>query len=150
MIEITALPFNRLVGLERSAIEGAVLALPADEKYTNHLGTVHASALLALAEATSGECLIVGLGDLGSGVLPVVRRIEAKFRKPARGAVHSRLGEMGNSMRQLREALSAKGRALISVPVDVFDASGAHALAASVEWFVAWNKGGISADAATK
>lgn len=135
-MDITGLPFNRFVGIERSAAEGAVLGLPADARYANHLGTVHASALLALAEATSGECLISGLGDLGFDVVPVVRRIEAKFRRPAEGAVHSKLGDTGDSILKLRQALSAKGRSLISIPVDVFDASGTHALAAKVEWFV--------------
>jgi acyl-coenzyme A thioesterase PaaI-like protein len=149
-MDITGLPFNRLVGIERSAIEGAALGLPAGERYTNHLGTVHASALLALAEATSGDCLIAGLGDLGLDVLPVVRRVEAKFRKPARGAVHSKLGDTGDSMRELREALVAKGRALIPIPVDVYDASGTHALSASFEWFVARNEGRISPNAGTK
>jgi hypothetical protein len=98
---------------------------------------VHASALLALAEATSGECLIAGLGEPGFEVVPVVRRIEAKFKKPATGAVHSRLGELGDAMAECRAALASRGRALIAVPVDVFDASGAHVLAASVEWFLA-------------
>lgn len=149
-MDITGLPFNRLVGIERSTIEGAVLGLPAGERYTNHLGTVHASALLALAEATSGECLIAGLRDLGLDVLPVVRRVEAKFRKAANGAVHSRLGEMGDSMREFRETLSSRGRALVTIPVDVFDASGTHALTASVEWFVVRNEGRISPNAGTK
>jgi acyl-coenzyme A thioesterase PaaI-like protein len=136
-MDVTGLPFNRLVGIERPALEGAVLGLPAADRYTNHLGTVHASALLALAEATSGECLILELRDIGFEVLPVVRRIEAKFRKPAMGAVHSRLGDLGDSMTVFRAGLAARGRALVAVPVDVFDASGAHALSASVEWFVA-------------
>jgi acyl-coenzyme A thioesterase PaaI-like protein len=147
-MDITALPFNRLVGIERSANEGTVLGLPAGERYTNHLGTVHAGALLALAEATSGECLIAGLRGLGFEVVPVVRRIEAKFRKAAHGAVHSKLGDTGELMRELREALSAKGRALVAVPVDVFDASGTHALAATVEWFVARSGASAPADSA--
>jgi hypothetical protein len=136
-MDITALPFNRHVGIERSMAAGAVLCLPAGERYTNHLGTVHASALLALAEATSGDCLIAGLGDLGFEVVPVVRRIEAKFRKPAAGAIHSKLGKAAPPMAEFRAALAARGRALVAIPVDVFDASGTHALAAVIEWFVA-------------
>ncbi len=34
-------------------------------------------------------------------------------------------------------ALTAKGRALVAVNVDVHDESGTHALSATVEWFVA-------------
>jgi hypothetical protein len=149
-MDITALPFNRLVGIERPSAGGSVLGLPAGERYTNHLGTVHAGALLALAEAASGECLVGGLEGLGFEVTPVVRRLDAKFRKPARGAVQSKIGDMGDSMREFREALSARGRALVSIPVDVFDASGTHALAATVEWFVARNEAKTPAEGATK
>jgi hypothetical protein len=37
----------------------------------------------------------------------------------------------------LRAGLAAKGRALISVNVELHDESGAHVLSASVEWFLA-------------
>ena len=60
-----------------------MLSLPDDIRYTNHLGTVHASALMALAEATSGAYLISALNGVEFKVLPVVRRVEARFRKPA-------------------------------------------------------------------
>jgi acyl-coenzyme A thioesterase PaaI-like protein len=150
-MDITALPFNRLVGIERSTVAGTVLCLPADGRYANHLGTVHASALLALAEATSGECLISGLMDPGFEVAPVVRRIEAKFRRAATGAVRSRLGDMGDALAECRAALASRGRALITVPVEIIDASGIPALAANIEWFVAPRTGGsIGAQAPTR
>ena len=136
-MDVTRLPFNRLVGIERSSMEGAVLGLPGDDRYANHLGTVHASALLALAEATSGQCLAAGLEGIGFEVVPVVRRLEAKFRNPARGAIHSRIRHMGGSIATFRDALARRGRALITIPVDVLDSSGAHALEATVDWFVA-------------
>jgi hypothetical protein len=36
----------------------------------------------------------------------------------------------------LRADLAAKGRALVSVAVELHDESGAHALSATVEWFI--------------
>jgi acyl-coenzyme A thioesterase PaaI-like protein len=89
-MDIVSLPFNQLVGITHSGNKGSVLSLPNDLRYTNHLGTVHAAALLALAEATSGEYLIRELKSIGFEVVPVVRRLEAKFRKPAVGAVFSK------------------------------------------------------------
>lgn len=54
-MDVTALPFNQLVGLEPASPEsGFLVALPADPEHGNHLGTVHASALLTVAEAGSG------------------------------------------------------------------------------------------------
>lgn len=136
-MEITDLPFNRFIGLTRAPDSGAVLSLPADARYGNHLGTVHAGALLAVAEATSGEYLVQTFSDVGFPVVPVVRRVEAKFRKPAQGAVHTKWNVTPAAAAEFRAALTAKGRALIEVPVDVFDEHGTHALAATFEWFVA-------------
>src|SRR3954464_13972724 len=84
---VTELPFNRFLGIE-TAPAPQLLRLPAGAQYLNHLGTVHASAQLALAEASSGEFLLRALG-FPSGIVPVVRRLESKFRKPAYGAVTS-------------------------------------------------------------
>jgi len=132
---VTELPFNRLIGLQTSAMPGKLLELPAGEQYGNHLGTVHASALLALAEASSGEYLLRHFGSQ-EGVLPVVRRIEAKFRKPAQGAITSTAAAAPEILAQLTADFSAKGRALIPIAVELHDAAGTHALSATVEWFI--------------
>lgn len=55
MNTVTELPFNKLLNLEAATDEAHLLRLPAGGQYLNHLGTVHAGALLALAEASSGE-----------------------------------------------------------------------------------------------
>src|SRR5437762_13509668 len=85
---VTELPFNRFLGIETASDPAQLLRLPAGAQYLNHLGTVHASAQLALAEASSGEFLLRHFGST-DGIVPVVRRLEAKFRKPANGAVTS-------------------------------------------------------------
>ena len=83
-MDITQLPFNRLIGLEYASGDRLLVALPPGPQYGNHVGTVHASALLAVAEAGSGEFLLQSRGP-AIGFLPVVRRREAKFRRPAGG-----------------------------------------------------------------
>ena len=84
-MDVTQLPFNRLIGLESSAADsGLLVSLPDGPQYTNHLGTVHAAALLAVAEAGSGAFLARRLGG-ETGLVPVVRRLESKFRRPATG-----------------------------------------------------------------
>lgn len=136
-MNILDLPFNRFIGLTGPQKPGAVLSIPNDPRYTNHLGTVHASALLALAEATSGNCLIQEIGDVGFEVVPVVRRVEAKFRRPALGAIHSSWSVSPETKDEFMTTLKQRGRALIEITVDVHDEHGAHALAATIEWFVA-------------
>src|SRR3954452_3519488 len=89
-MDVTQLPFNRLVGLEAAAGDGEFLvSLPDGPQYANHLGTIHASALLAVAEAGSGAFLVRQFGS-AAGFVRVVRRLEAKFRNPARGRVAAR------------------------------------------------------------
>ena len=136
MNSVTELPFNRLLNLQAGDDGARLLKLPAGGQYLNHLGTVHAGALVALAEASSGEFLLRVLGGV-VGVVPVVRRLEAKFRKPANGAVNSSANVADGALDELRTGLATKGRALISVNVELHDESGAHVLTASVEWFIA-------------
>jgi acyl-coenzyme A thioesterase PaaI-like protein len=132
---VTELPFNRLVGIEAAAESTELLRLPSGEQYLNHLGTVHAGALLALAEASSGEFLLRHFGS-SEGFVPVVRRLEARFRKPAHGAVASTASAAAEALLQLDADLAARGRALISIVVELHDESGAHVLSAAVEWFI--------------
>ena len=136
-MDITALPFNRMIGLTRSEREGALLSLPGDVRYTNHLGTIHAGAMLALAENTSGECLLREFRDLGFAVLPVVRRLEAKFRKPAHGRIHASAALPHETRAEFLTTLTSKGRALLDVSVELCDESGTVVMSATVEWFIA-------------
>jgi acyl-coenzyme A thioesterase PaaI-like protein len=136
-MNVAQLPFNRLIGLEREDPDGGCLvSLPEGPQYTNHLGTVHASALLAVAEAGSAEFLLRGLGD-ATGYVPVVRRVEAKFRKPASGRVAARAAVRADEVTRWSAELTTRGRVLATVAVDVVDSYGVIVLSALVEWFIA-------------
>ena len=136
-MDVTQLPFNRLIGLEAGPEGSGILAsLPEGQQYTNHLGTVHASALLALAEAGSGAFLVRRLGS-GDGYVPVVRRLEAKFRKPASGRMSARAAVLQEEVERWAGELAARGRVSARVPVEVVDAAGAVVMTAAVEWFIA-------------
>jgi acyl-coenzyme A thioesterase PaaI-like protein len=132
---VTELPFNSFLGIQPASHPPQVLRLPSGDRYLNHLGTVHASAQLALAEASSGEFLLRHFGST-DGIIPVVRRLEAKFRKAANGTVTSTASAPPESLTQLDAELASKGRSLISITVELHDESGAHTLSATVEWFI--------------
>src|SRR5262245_34614139 len=135
-MDVTQLPFNRPVGLEPAADDsGFLVSLPDGPQYTNHLGTVHASALLAVAEAGSGTFLVRQLGP-GAGFVPVVRRLEAKFRKPARGRVSARCLVTAEEFQRWLAELQGRGRALAAVGMEVVDTAGLVVLSAVVEWFI--------------
>jgi acyl-coenzyme A thioesterase PaaI-like protein len=136
-MDVTQLPFNRLVGLEPAAADsGFLVSLPDGPQYTNHLGTVHASALLAVAEAGSGAFLLDRLGD-AVGVVAVVRRLEAKFRRQASGRVSARAAVAAEELARWASDLASHGRVSPAVLVEVVDAAGAVVLSATVQWFIA-------------
>lgn len=136
-MDVTQLPFNRHIGLELATVEsGSLVTLPAGEQYTNHLGTVHASALLAVVEAGSGAFLAAQLGTI-AGFVPVVRRLNAKFRKPAIGRVAARAILADAEVVRWTSELSKRGRVLAEIPIEVTDDAGEVVLSATVEWFIA-------------
>jgi len=133
------LPFNSFLGIQTGGDSTHLLRLPSGRQYLNHLGTVHASAQLALAEASSGEFLLKHFGSI-QGIVPVVRRMEAKFRKPANGSITSTATATPESLAQLDAELSSKGRTVIPISVELHDESGAHTLSATFEWFIPRDK----------
>lgn len=135
-MDVTQLPFNQLIGMEQGK-EGSdlLVSLPDDPKYTNHLGTVHAGALFALAEAGSGEFLLRHMGS-GEGFVGVVRRVEARFRKPAEGRVSSRASVAPDVVSGWSAELERRGRVIAPVAMEVVDTDDAVVLSATIEWFI--------------
>jgi acyl-coenzyme A thioesterase PaaI-like protein len=141
MIEsVTSLPFNKHVGIEKSSTENGLLELPAGGQFLNHLGNVHASAQLALAEACAGEFLLKNSTD--ESVVAVVRRVEAKFKKPANGRLTAKIVTPLSSLQEAISLLATKGRCLVTIDVEIFDEHGQHSLNAGFEWFLAKQSSG--------
>lgn len=138
-MDVSQLPFNRLIGLELADQNSDFLVcLPDDQQYTNHLGTIHGSALLAVAEAGSGAFLAQQFNNI-PGLIPVVRKLEAKFRKPASGKVSARCIVATEQIAQWSNELSSRSRLSASIPVEVVDASGVVVLTAIIDWFISLN-----------
>lgn len=137
-LDITQVPFNRLIGLRPSDRPDCFFTLPADPRYTNHLGTLHAGLLFSLAESASGECLRRALASVpgSAAILPVVRRVLAKYQRPARGAVHGRATADPAALQHALDQLSRRGRTKIDVSAEVIDDAGATVLTATFEWFL--------------
>jgi acyl-coenzyme A thioesterase PaaI-like protein len=123
-LKVSELPFNKLIGLDLAPKDSDFqTSLPENTQYTNHLGTVHASAMLAVAEAASGAFLARHFSSY-SGVVPVVRRLEAKFRKPAVGQISARCVVTPEILETWKGELTNRGRLSIAIPVEVVDAAG--------------------------
>ncbi|MCX6951008.1 MAG: DUF4442 domain-containing protein [Verrucomicrobia bacterium] len=137
------IPFNRLVGLEREPAGGEfAVSLPAGAQYHNHLGIVHAAAQLALAEAASGEWMLRHFGGHAADFVAVVRRMETKFKQPARGKILGKATVSETERAELETALATRRATLFALRVDVFDEAGAHSLTGTVEWFITRREAG--------
>ncbi len=133
-MEVTAIPFNKFIGLAAADDERYVLMLPEGGQFLNHVGTVHASALFALAEATSGVRIMSELGgrdDLGA----VVRKVETKYRNPAQGAVYSAAALVEERAAVLAE-VDERGRGFAHITVDLFDTAAKPVARFEFEWFI--------------
>jgi acyl-coenzyme A thioesterase PaaI-like protein len=105
-------------------------------EYRNHLNTVHASALFALAEASGGHFLLGEFSEL-TDIVPVARKVEIKYRKPATGSVFSKakFQELGKD--EILNMLNQKGRTLLTVEVSLYDEAGVQVMQSTFEWFIA-------------
>ena len=131
-MNVADIPFNRFLGLR---LDGSVLALPADPKYQNHVGAVHASAQFSLAEAAGGQWLLAKFGDEVADYLAVLRRAEVKYRRPALGELNAEVEVSPEQAERFRDTLQQRGRAAIEVHVQVLGADHGTTLEATFEWF---------------
>jgi acyl-coenzyme A thioesterase PaaI-like protein len=138
-MDVTTIPFNAFLGIEREeGSDGTRLFLQASEQYTNHLNTVHASVQFALGEAASGAYLLHLFQDIAAqqAVVPVVRNVEVKYKKPDHGAIRATAHITADMASKTRASLEKKGRALIPATVDITDSHGNTTMTATYQWFI--------------
>ena len=138
-ISVFELPFNKYIGLKKASDSDYLLMLDEKEEYLNHLSTVHASALFALAEATSGFFLLNEFREI-ENISPVVRKVETKYKKPAHGKILSKAGFTDTDKVKILEELNIRQRTLITVSVLLYDSEKINVMQSDFEWFIAKNK----------
>ncbi|BFO19621.1 DUF4442 domain-containing protein [Streptomyces sp. KM77-8] len=72
--------------LETTA-ERAVVALPDQADYHNHVGGPHAGAMFTLGESASGAIVLAAFGDQLARAVPLAVRAEIAYKKLAMGPV---------------------------------------------------------------
>ena len=146
-MHVTDLPINRTLGMQlATAGSSHLIELPASPLLLNHVGTVHASVLFALAEACSGEFLLQQLGEeLSPNVFAVLRTSDVKFRKPAHAPLRASAqfaaadkadtdGASGTT--SLLNELASRSRTLASVSVALLDAHDVIVMNGRFDWFL--------------
>ncbi|MEU6610615.1 DUF4442 domain-containing protein [Streptomyces shenzhenensis] len=84
-------PMVRTLKLEylETTPERAVLSLPDQEEYRNHVGGPHAGAMFTLGESASGAVVLAAFGDQLARAVPLPVTAEIAFRKIALGPVRA-------------------------------------------------------------
>ena len=82
-------PMARTLGLQflETTPERAVVALPDQADYHNHVGGPHAGAMFTLGESASGAIVLAAFGDQLARAVPLAVRAEIAYKKLAMGPV---------------------------------------------------------------
>lgn len=136
-MKATDLAFNQLLGIV-PAPAGSVhlLELPFTPALHNHLGTMHAAAQFALAEAASAECLQRHFGAAVGQVFAVVRGVEVKYRKPALADLLAYGVPDENTRANLVAELTGRGRSGAVILIDLKDRTGTLTFHGKFDWFI--------------
>lgn len=134
-MDITQIPFNKYIDISESADVDS-LELSFNDNLKNHIGTFHASAQFALAEACSGLALQTRFSDVSGAVLPVLRKTETKFKKPASSQIKATASIAAEAEEKFTLQFEKRGRATIAVLVDITDENGTVTMSGTYEWFV--------------
>ena len=136
-MDIMEIPFHKFLGIQKSDNDIYILKIEEKKEYLNHLGTIHASVLFALAESTSGEFLLREFKDYELDVIPVVRKAEIKYSKPGNGQVFSKAEFVDTDVLRIHEELQQNRRVLLKIKVDIINSETERIMTGVFEWFLA-------------
>jgi len=135
-MNIPSIPFNSHIGIKRSDREGYLLFLSKSEFHENHLGSIHASALFGLAEASSGEFLVRSRGshdDIGG----VVRRTKSKYISPAITDIYAKVTNPTDDVTGAIQKVITRGKALLDIQVELMDTEHKRIATFEFAWLIA-------------
>jgi acyl-coenzyme A thioesterase PaaI-like protein len=136
MVEITALPFCKHLGLESIAVDHRTeICLEPGGQHLNHLGTIHAGVLFTLAEAAAAQAMLETFPDLVDQVVVVLRSATIKYRQQTTGPVRGLATIEERAAKALRTRLAEKGTARLDVAASVRDAQ-QEVFVGHYSWFI--------------
>ncbi|MFC8665055.1 MULTISPECIES: DUF4442 domain-containing protein [Streptomyces] len=128
-------PMVRTLKLEylETTPEKAVLSLPDQSEYHNHVGGPHAGAMFTLGESASGAVVLAAFGDQLARAVPLPVTAEIAFKKLARGPVTA-TATLGRSIEDVVAELDAGERPEFPVAVVIQREDGAVTGEMTVIW----------------
>ncbi len=135
-MDILAIPFHKYLNIEKHPGDEYIFEAREKPEHLNHLGTIHACVQLSLAEASSGEYLLLEFGALRDEVIPLIRKTEVKYHRPANGTLYSRASFPSLNKEEVLDELKSRGRSVIQIKVEIYDSSSRKVLTAVFDWFL--------------
>ncbi|MGI5452939.1 DUF4442 domain-containing protein [Streptomyces sp. CA-249302] len=128
-------PMARTLNLEflETTADKAVVSLPDQGEYHNHVGGPHAGAIFTLGETASGTIVLGAFGDQLARAVPLAVRAEIAYKKLAMGAVTA-TATLGRPAADVVAELDAGERPEFPVTIEVRRGDGAVSAEMTVVW----------------
>ncbi|GGY05861.1 DUF4442 domain-containing protein [Streptomyces hiroshimensis] len=138
---LATVPMAKTLNLvfEEANAERAVVRLPDQPDYHNHVGGPHAGAMFTLAESASGAIVLAAFGDQLSRAVPLAVRAEIGYKKLAMGPVTA-TAELGRPAAEVVAELDAGGRPEFPVRIAITREDGDVTGEMTVVWTLRPNK----------
>jgi uncharacterized protein (TIGR00369 family) len=116
------IPLNKLLGIEITTVGNGIAEarLPFRPEVTNHIGSVHASAIFGLGEAASGGAMSGSFAPIVTTIRAVAAGADVSFLKIARTDLVA-FAKVDGRSEEMRERLLREGKVVFDVLVDVKD-----------------------------
>ena len=135
-MDVLAIPFHKFLNIEKHSGEDYIFEIKERPEFLNHLQTIHACVQLSIAEASSGAFLLQQFKELEADVIPVIRKTDAKYHRPANGTLYSRASFLSSNKAEVLDELISKNRTIIQITVEILDNSKNKVLTAIFDWFL--------------
>ena len=114
---------------EEMTKEKVIVSLKNRKKVRNHIGQIHAAAMVLLAETATG--MVVGM-NIPDDKLPLMKKLEAKYVRRSTGRMRAEAW----LTEEQKEQIQTQEKGEVLVPVKVTDESGEEPVICQMLW--AW------------
>jgi acyl-coenzyme A thioesterase PaaI-like protein len=134
-------PMARTLNLEflETTAQRAVVLLPDQPDFHNHVGGPHAGAMFTLAESASGAIVLAAFGDQLNRAVPLAVRAEIAYSKLAKGPVTA-TAELGRPAAEVVAELDKGERPEFPVEISLTRADGDETARMTVVWTLRPNR----------
>ncbi|MEU6350767.1 DUF4442 domain-containing protein [Streptomyces sp. NPDC047072] len=128
-------PLVRTLNLEflEAGPDKAVLSLPDQAEFHNHVGGPHAGVMFSLGESASGAVVLAAFGDQLSRAVPLAVKAEIAYKKLATGVITA-TAALGRPAAEVIAELDEGKRPEFPVTIEIRRADGAVTAEMTVVW----------------